>query len=373
MSSPSQLTVSGLAADIHDSEISDNPHDSNIQKDEIHGTVIESGPTHSLECGIELLLQPQTPMDIDSFLPLLMCLPPTALLLEDNAYCIDGAINAEDWNRISDYAKRVRGFTLRDELDASIPRIPIETILRLAQLQRPDKPLFPSLERLSIVQANSNLSHLPLVLSPSVRTLEVASLPNTSAPSLRSFLTALITMSTQHVQELILGPGRLPQSLLQMFFRFEHLCYLELKDVVDHFDFTFIERIGALYELEKLVVDARNAQYAGRVDPPQPPAPVLEFGSEESISDNHIPDPSQSLPPKLPPQGLSRLSSISVTGSLMLIGDLLHFLRTAKLHEVSLTFVPSAKSTEWWMARAPAPGEITRAERRGEPHAEPRA
>ncbi|CAA7263385.1 unnamed protein product [Cyclocybe aegerita] len=353
MSSPSQLTVSELAANIH--EISDNSRDSDIiiQEDEMDDTVIKPNPLDSLECGIELPPQLQTPIvlvDIDSFLPLLMCLPPTALLLEDNAYYIDGAINAEDWNLISHYAKRVRGFTLRDELDKNIPCIPIETILRLAQLQHPDKPLFPSLERLSVVQANSNLSHLPLFLSPSIRTLEIASLSSASAPSFRSFLTALITMSAQHVQELILGPGRLPEPLLQTFFRFEHVRYLELKDVVDPFDFTLIERVGALSQLEKLVVDARNAQYAGRVDPPQPPAPILEFGSEESASDNRDPGSSQLLHPKFP-----RLSSISVTGNLMLIGDLLHFLRTAKLHEANLTFVPSAMSTEWWMAKVPVP------------------
>ena len=130
----------------------------------------------------------------------------------------------------------------------------------LAQLQGPFRPLFPSLRRLRILEADTSLDYLRLFLSPSLESLEVTGIPDDRQATFHAFISAPVdaipTLST-----LVFGPGHLPIPVLITCLRFYHLKHLTLVDAVASFDCGLLEDLGQLKFLESLTIDTAAASY----------------------------------------------------------------------------------------------------------------
>ena len=209
---------------------------------------------------------------------------------------------------------------MSDKVITNEPQIALETYLRLALLQSSKTALFPSLERLRIIDANSSLSQLFLFLTPSLTALEIASLPNTHQDTVASFLDAL-PKETQ-LTDIRLGPGSLNLDYVHMFLNFEHLRHLEIMDIIGAFDYRLLERIGSLEHLEVLRLDARMATYSCLVCPLSETDISGDRPREASVleTDNAFP----------------RLRNLILAGSIDLIGDILHSISSNKVEDVSL-------------------------------------
>ena len=85
------------------------------------------------------------------------------------------------------------------------------------------------------------------------------------------------------LEEVILASGQFPLKSLQAILKFTHLHRLELRDVASKIDFTFLQDVGALLNLESFILDARSCKYTARIpDLPSktPPAEHTEAGSQ---------------------------------------------------------------------------------------------
>ncbi|KDR66443.1 hypothetical protein GALMADRAFT_1151194 [Galerina marginata CBS 339.88] len=191
---------------------------------------------------------------------------------------------------------------------------------------------------LLIEDANVSLDHLPLCLTPSLKSLEVSRIPSERQIVFASFLTMLLEQVPGLVH-LTLKPGRpLSQDILRSSLGFSFLRRLEFMGVTGPIDFSLLKDIGAMPELEALVMDTRDAQY-------QPFKP----DSEKSAV----------------PTSFQRLRELTITSGLMLMGDLIfHLHPNLGLRELSLTLVKfigvfgvDVKGTHpsWYPVRPPAP------------------
>ena len=141
--------------------------------------------------------------------------------------------------------------------------------------------------RLRIIQADIYFPYLHLLYTPSLRTLE-ANVPDHQHPNFFSFLTTLVHKAPL-LEEIILGSNQFPLKSLQTILEFTHLRHLELRDAASTIDFTFLQDIGTLLNLESFILDARSCKYTARIPEKEPsktpPAEHTEAGSQ-------IPQPS---------------------------------------------------------------------------------
>ena len=89
---------------------------------------------------------------------------------------IIGAASEADIRDLFAFAQRVGTFTLTDKLADSVPRIWSGSYIQLAQLQIPGTPFFPSLNRLRIDHGNGSIDQLNLLVTNSLRFLEVVNI-----------------------------------------------------------------------------------------------------------------------------------------------------------------------------------------------------
>ena len=186
-------------------------------------------------------------------------------------------------------------FTLtdvNDELDDENvkPIIASSIFYRIAQSLEPNSGLFPSLSRLRIIQADIYFPCLHLLHTPSLRTLE-ANVPDHHHPNFYSFLTTLVYKAPL-LEEIILGPGQFPLKSLQAILKFTHLRQLELRDSASSIDFTFLQGVGTLSNLESFILDARSCKYTARI-------PENEYSKTPPAEHTEPEDGSQMLQPSL--------------------------------------------------------------------------
>ena len=218
------------------------------------------------------------------------------------------------------------------------------TYVRLAQLHNLDAPFFPSLKDLRIVDANSSLIHLNLLLSNSLRSIELVGKIDRTWEEV--FLSFLITLADECPElSSIKLSSSLSTSVLENCLQFNHLRALELKDVLSELDFNLLSTIGQAFpRLEDFVLGARTTKYTR--------AAVLSSSSLDSEVSEHsdgqdhpgLEPTSQSQQmesPLRPEPGFLRLEKLHITGSLELIQDLIESIPSPSLKEIGLTLVRS--------------------------------
>ena len=182
----------------------------------------------------------------------------------------------------------VTEFILTD-IENDKPIIDSSTFCRIAQLSEANSGLLPSLLRLRIIHADDYFSYLHLLHTPSLRTLE-ANVLDHQHPSFFSFLTTLV-LKAPLLEEIILGPGQFPLKSLQEIPKFAFLRQLELRDVASTIDFTFLQDVGTLSNLDYFLLDARSCTYTARIPEEQPsktPAEQTDVGSKMPQSPSEI-------------------------------------------------------------------------------------
>lgn len=122
----------------------------------------------------------------------------------------------------------------------------------------------PSLLRLRINQADTYFDYLHLLCAPSLKTLEATNVPDHQHPTFFSFLTTLVHRAPL-LEDMILGPGLFPSKSLQAILKFNNLHQLELRDAASTIDFGFLRGVGALPNLESLILDTRSCNYIARI------------------------------------------------------------------------------------------------------------
>ncbi|KAF8153358.1 hypothetical protein B0H34DRAFT_800570 [Crassisporium funariophilum] len=314
-------------------------------------------------------------LSLESFVPILEQLP--GLVNISGAYYLHGRVAQSDWERLLAYAHDVTKFVVTDVGAGRAPHIPSATFMRLAQLQKPGFPLLPSLTRLVIVAADASISTLYLLVTSTLKTLEVGEIPDSMKDTFHSFLTMLVDEKPR-LEKIILGPGQFAIQSVQAVLLFTHMRHLELNDVMVSFDATFLEQLGSLPKLESLILDARSAVYTSfdrvpieshLLDPlpihappscpsdflwPHPygvPVPSLEeaslFGegadsqcanptppSLPEAPKDSLPDPPSTRTPKF-----RLLTNFRATGHLALLQDLVDSISSTNLEAVSLTLI----------------------------------
>ena len=140
------------------------------------------------------------------------------------------------------------------------PVITSSAFFQLSRTLDPTLGLLPSLSRLRIIDADIYIAYLHLLYTPSLKTLEATNIPDHQHSNFFSFLTTLLYKAPL-LEHIILGPGQFPLKSLQAILEFTYLRELELRDVASTFDFTFIQDVGALPNLEFFMLDARSCKY----------------------------------------------------------------------------------------------------------------
>ncbi|KAF8179863.1 hypothetical protein BJ912DRAFT_637759 [Pholiota molesta] len=285
---------------------------------------------------------PEPPIEmlpaVDSFVSIIERLP--GLVLEDNAYHIDGPLMEEELEQLTSYTRRIKELVLTDTAPITPPDIAPETLARLALIQDPKSPFLSSLECLRIIDANQSLLYLFFCLVPSLNSLEIVRAPSTRARqiALSSFLKELV-IRVPRLSNITLC-GRVSKSFLQSSLKFNHLRQLHLTDAVESLDFAFLKEVSMLPDLESFLIDAHTAQYKFKRH--------LLAANNTSLSPttNDIGSPNLSLSAgqmaiatDLTPLPFPRLRKLAVTGNIMLMEDLISHLPPRTVKEVSLTLV----------------------------------
>ena len=244
---------------------------------------------------------------------------------------IRGSLMEADWARLRDYTRTVSKFIVTD--NNSKAQISPAAFIRLARLLHPDMPLLPYLSDLVIVDADTSISYLDLLLTPSLKSLKASCIPDAQQLTFSYFLTA-IEKEVPLLQTLILGPGRFISSSLQTISQFNSLHHLELKHEGSELPFAFFDNVGSLAMLKTLILDARHVSgTVTGVEPTFIPSPSDNSDATDDNRDEHgAADGRQS-------KTFNQLAKLHVTGWLPLLEDLIHRITSTKLEDVSFTFI----------------------------------
>ena len=233
----------------------------------------------------------------------------------------------------------------------------------MALSQDPELPFFPSLSDLVIDADESLSSYLELLLTPSLESLEVLSIPVAQQPILLSFLTTL-AQKVPPLQTLKFGPGRVPSSSFYIIPQFNNLRHLELKNKDLEIPSGFPDNIGSLSKLETLILDARDvSSIASKTQPngmDQPTVPPT-FENVNALPPDSCPG-SSSMDGDRNEDGagnsdvllsqachtftslstsgaFSQLRKLHVIGRLPLLEDLISRITSTTLEDVSVTLI----------------------------------
>ena len=274
-------------------------------------------------------------------------------------------VSKADLDALYCYTRRVGTFILTDSSPALEGRtIPPATYIRLAQLHNLDTPLFPSLKHLRIVDASSSLTHLTLLLSNSLRSIDFGNFDRTQEEMLLSFLITLVDECPELSSIKLISPILKP--VWTTCLKFDHLRTLELN--VTYLKFELFSDIGQAFpQLEHFVLDARTAKYLRATTPPDfrrddniaelhsQISPSERGSTSAELSEFHADGrdyPGFEPTPQYEPMSVSvessrpaflRLEKLHITGSLDLIQDLVKSIPSRCLEETALTLVRSKR------------------------------
>ncbi|EAU81187.1 hypothetical protein CC1G_11269 [Coprinopsis cinerea okayama7 len=181
------------------------------------------------------------------------------------------------WERLYEYRKRVRRFTLYKDSSTLIPTI---TLFRLTQLCGVD-PLSPNLHSLDVKHTRAwTLSKLFLFLSPSLKTVQIEEVTQDEmAFMVETFLSTL--GETNPAMKGICIFGDVPQSVLRAVTRVKELEILELG--IARWG-PWVHQLGRLERLHSLTIENLIPR---PVLPVTWPDPVVEADTKQVGSDQH--------------------------------------------------------------------------------------
>lgn len=318
--------------------------------------------------------EPSAPLiEIDSFLPLITKLS-NHHVHPENIYHIVGVAPEKDILDLFALARKVGTVRLADNPADQTSTISSGSYIRLAQLQTPGTPFFPSLNRLRIDHAGGSLDELNLLVTNSLRVLEVVNIDDSQYPAFIVFLCSL-TEECPRLRSITLSSR--PIDWLEACLEFSHLRELKLDGILHELDLDMLVAIGKGFpELETFIL---NAEYDSCISTPQlktdeacevsgVPVPL---GSQDEIqepsasttnvppdtaspSDDRAPQDGAKSPPaspakKTPEPTFRQLKKLHIVGCLQLIQDVLSL--CSGLEDVSLTLVRLGESTDSEIAR----------------------
>jgi hypothetical protein len=188
-------------------------------------------------------------------------------------------------------------------------------LARIARLQDPNKPLFPLLHHLRIVSTSSYLNSLDLLLSSALTTLEVTVIP-VDDPCYSSLLSFLECAAHQapNLSTLILGPGLIPNQILDISSTHKNLKRLELLNVVISITDRFLQDVGSLQHLKTFLLRTNSTST-------YTPSPTVSASSDQKIVDSAL---------------FSALRTCEVDGTIRLIEDLMATVSSSDLQVLSI-------------------------------------
>lgn len=245
----------------------------------------------------------------------------------------------EELEQLTSYKRRIRELVLMDTVSITPPDIAPETLARLALIQDPKSPFLPSLECLRLIDADQSLSHLFFCIAPCLKSLEIVRAPSARGRqiAISSFLKELVIKAPGLSN--ITFCGRVSETSLQSSLKFSHLRQLHLIDAAHSLDFTFLQDVSALPELESFVLDVRTAEYKQRLVPPDDTflsstSVDIEFRDLSSSAESQMASATN-----LSPVPFCQLRKLAITGSVLLMEDLISYLSPRAVKEISLTLV----------------------------------
>jgi len=131
----------------------------------------------------------------------------------------------------------------------------MHVLARIARLQDPNKPLFPSLNHLRIADSSNYLDFLDIFLPSALKTIELTAINDDDLhySSVLSFLESIIDQAP-HVSTLILGPGQIQDQILHIISKYKHLQCLELRNVGLSIMDQLLHDLGSLQHLETFIL-----------------------------------------------------------------------------------------------------------------------
>lgn len=242
------------------------------------------------------------------------------------------------------FAHRVEELTLRDAPNDKYHKVSDDIIIRLGMvLGAKASALLPSLKRLRLVNANSELVYLWFCVTPSIETVEVVEIPTSRLTAISAFFRELRLTQAHQLAGVVLGPGKLSTDIFESVVQFTHLRRLEILDAAKTVDFSFLQATSVLHHLEVFIIDAYTATYTpygpATTISPEPashpndlPAsgPTEDLGVVHQLSDDLNEQPIVSFP---------GLTTLTVTGDVTIICDLIHHLFPRRIEHISLTLV----------------------------------
>ncbi|KJA23774.1 hypothetical protein HYPSUDRAFT_201194 [Hypholoma sublateritium FD-334 SS-4] len=329
MSSPASSNFSSILAS------SDGVRDDNALPNILDNNVNLSGFTDD---SVQAEVLP--PLELTSFFPIIQNLP--GLVLEDNVYHVDGPILSADLDTFVTYSHRVEDLLLTD-LPAGdpSPKVSPSTIDRLIRIDNPESPFLSSLKRLRLADADSSLRYLVFCTTPSLETLEVVGTPPHHQITISDFLKDLPHYAPR-LTTVALGPGLLSFGALRASLKFTHLKHLSIIDAAASFDFSFLQEISVLPELESLIVEARSLKYN-----PRAPSGSADRRSAPSLSEHvrrrlDLPQTDRGLESTdgiSTPIPFRSLSKLVIVSEILLMGDLVYYLFPRGVRDLALTLV----------------------------------
>ncbi|KAF9484241.1 hypothetical protein BDN70DRAFT_872729 [Pholiota conissans] len=311
---------------------------------------------------------------IDSFIPLLKALDSPAIQLIDDEYHLRGPVSTESLEKLSAYVQRVSCFTITD----NEPSLPPQTLWRLVRLldqyhaQKNLRGIFPSLNELCIIDAHASLDSLnPLFTLPSLRYLDIYDIPEAHRSLLLTFLHNLANDAPELFSIRLDGDLPYQPSLHPACMRFLQLGELLLEKVGEDLDWTTLQEIGQLPQLETLCLKAADVTYSRRNDgvvvkvydtPPDATSPEMHQNSavldSELSSHPALPEDTKTTSGRLPSDLIFRnLKSLDLVAKVDLMSDLVNSISSRKMVAFSLTFISTDSDPA---ASAPKPKQDSR-------------
>ncbi|TFK31222.1 hypothetical protein BDQ12DRAFT_729746, partial [Crucibulum laeve] len=248
-----------------------------------------------------------------SLVPLLELLP--AWKEVDGYFMLSGDITDDDISRLYEYSRKVIEFVHPGSANNSdLPMISPDIYLRLSQ-RIGGAPLLPYLYRLRLLSISTEMTYLPFLFSSNLTFLEIQNISPAASHLAKSFMAAL-PYEAPGLQSLELhGTYQLPAVTLYPIADLKQLRLLELNDVIQMDDFSFLERLSSLPHLTTFNLVSHNV------------------GSVAALSDHttHI-------------AGFEELKSLRITGSFMLIQKAVTLVSSRELEVLQL--VPVAQSED---------------------------
>jgi hypothetical protein len=168
-----------------------------------------------------------------------------------------------DQGFLYDYTKRIVGLTLGAEEDSKTP-LAMHLLVRIARLQDPNTPLFPSLNHLRIANASKYLDFLDIFLPSALKTIELTAISDTNPhySSVLSFLESAIDQAPDISTLIILGPGQIQDQILHISSKYKHLRCFELHNVGVSITHQLLQDLGSLQHLETFILrDSGTSTY----------------------------------------------------------------------------------------------------------------